>query len=557
MVSKIARIISIIRHFRAPKQLIIALFFAILSTFPYVLHSFQPGFQGLTVIRDKDYGNYESRLERALSGHPEEADNAITPVGSGIEGGQVAGMEVIVGTLFGWTGLRAPALAVGITPLFVFINVVLLFLLFRKLGFPERWALLGTALYVFILFHVIARVMHPGWSFVPAFAALLSFLHLWEKPTFLRGVLIGFLFALLPYLYFWHWTFVWATAGSALLIDIFAQGKESVVRKHPAPLVVAAALAILLAIPFALKTLETFSHPFAEQMTFRGGFLHTRMVESVPRSVLLLVQLGFFLSLFRTNADRWEYRAVLALLLGVFLALHQNILHGTLLMFSSHFEPHFTLVTLIVAGHVLLRPTPLFRRFIIVGITALFLAGAAKDYLPGYKFFFPGAFPQEAHLRDQHLAAPIVILSENGTRDVVLTDSDTGRVITAFTDEAILYTTHMRFLLISDEEMAERYCLSEELFSMDPPRSHRALYMEYNAVLDSSEMRAKEKELVDAACARVRADPEASLRQYGVTHVLWNFAIKERWNVTQHHFPLKVVAASESWALFELLPEKL
>ncbi|MEK7137623.1 MAG: hypothetical protein AAB853_05055, partial [Patescibacteria group bacterium] len=238
MFSKIARIVSIIRHFRAPKQLLLALFFALLSFFPYVLHSFQPGFQGLTVIRDKDYGNYESRLERALSGHPEEADNAITPVGSGIEGGQIAGMEMIVGTLFRWTGLRAPALAVGITPFFVFVNVLLLFLLFRTLGFPEPWALFGTTVYIGILFHVIARVMHPGWSFVPAFAALLSFLHLWRTPSWIFAILTGLLFSLLPYLYFWHWTFVWATAGSALLIDIFAQGKESVVRKHPAPFVV-------------------------------------------------------------------------------------------------------------------------------------------------------------------------------------------------------------------------------------------------------------------------------------------------------------------------------
>ena len=539
--------------FRLPSvpraTLLLALTFALLSLFPYVLHPLSSSYEGLTVIRDKDYGNYFGRLERALSGHFREASNGITPVGSGIEGAQNAGLEIALGALFSWTTLPAPTLSVLLTPLFVFLFCLLLFALFRVLEFSERLSLTLTAVYVFLLLHVVLRVMHPGWSFVPALAALVSFFHFIKKPTATLAVCTGILLGLLPSIYLWSWTYVWAVVGSFVGFSVLIKKQEgnsqfSILNSQFFTLVI---VTLLVSLPFFLHLQELTQHPLYDTVALRGGFLHTRSVESLPRSLLLLLQAFLFLSLFPQKKKEWSYIIVLSLLLGILIAMHQNLVHGTLLMFSSHFYPHLVLSTTAVLGYVLSRTVPPLQKYTIAGISLLFLAGAAYDYLPGYIFFVPDS----DHYRDQLLAEPIQLLRDNGTRDTVLTDASTGRVLTSFTDEGIVYTTHTRFLFLSDEEMAERYCLSQ-LFAPDPPDAYRALYMEYNAVLDSPQMRAREETLVSDACRDVRADPLPFLRTYGVTHVLWNQERQPEWLITRYPLPLTVLASSNRWLLLQL-----
>lgn len=510
-----------------------------------ILHRFHPAFQGFTVIRDKDYGNYYSRLERALLGHGEEATNAITPIGSGIEGVQSAGIEQVVGFLFGWTGLPAPTLAVVLAPFFMLVLFFLFYFLFRLLEFNSHWSLGMASVYFIILFHVVSRVVHPGWSFIPTIAALVSFLRFSKKPSLILALTTGVLLGILPYLYFWHWTFAWAVVGSAATLSLIVEK-----RKDHAPWALLVFVTLIVALPFFIHLIRLFGDPLYAEVALRGGFLTTRGVESVPRSVLLTVQTAFFLSLLSLYKGEWSYRAVLSLLLGILIAMHQNLFHGHLLMFSSHFYPHLVLSSLIAGGWVMLHRAPLLQRASIAGIAVLFLAGAAYDYLPGYKFFIP----HESDFQDQHLLEPIRLLRDNHTNDVVLTDEHTGRVLTAWTEEGIVYTTHTRFLFISDEEMAERYCLSE-LFSQEMPDPKRALYMEYNAVLDSPAMRERERTLVQYACERVRKDPLSALRKYGVTHVLWDEAMRPEWNVMQYSLPLHVVASSNEWLLLALPKE--
>ena len=218
-------------------------------------------------------------------------------------------------------------------------------------------------------------------------------------------------------------------------------------------------------------------------------------------------------------------------------------------MFSSHFYPHLVLSSLVAGAWVMIHPVAMMQRMAIAGISLLFLAGAVVDYLPAYDSFLP----RENAMRDQHLHDPIRLLRRNAVRDVVLTDAHTGRVLTSFSEDGIVYTTHARFLLISDEDMAERFCLSE-LFSPSPPDAYRAIYMEYNAVLDSQAMRERERTLVRAACGRVREEPLPSLRKYGVTHVLWNRSRRPEWNVLLYDLPLEVVANGDAWLLLALRP---
>ncbi len=530
----------------------VALLFALAAAIPYVLHALSPSFERLTVIRDKDYGNYYSRLERSLSGYPEEADNGITEVGSGINGAQAAGLEVALGMLLGWTGVPAPTLSVVLTPLFVFTLFLLFFFLFRVLEFSPSASLGMASLYFFTLFHVVSRVMHPGWSFVPTIAALSSFFHFWKRPSLSLAILTGILLGILPYLYFWSFTYVWAVVACAVLLLLFCTPRLRSGPSAPSHLqiVLLAFITLFVSHPFFIHLLNLWSHPLYNAVAFRGGFLTETIIESYPRSILLTLQVGFFLSLFRERKKEWSYLAVLSLLLGIFLAMHQNLLHGTLLMFSSHYYPHLMLSTLVAAGYVLSQPVPRLQRYAILAISALFLAGAAYDYLPGYKFFLP----TEAQFSDQHLKRPIEILRDNETEDIIVTDAHTGRVLTSFLPEGIVYTSHARFLLISDEEMAERYCVSN-VFSVQSPDPYRALYIEYRAELDTPEARKRERDLVNGACARVRTDPLSYLRKYHVTHILWNQHISDEWNILQYKLPLKALESSSDWILLELLPE--
>lgn len=528
--------------------LLLAMVFALLAIFPYVLHTFHPSFQGFTVIRDKDFGNYYSRFERALTGHPEEAGNGITPVGSGITGMQDAGMEAAIGTPLSWTGLSAPPLAIIISAMLTGVSFFLFYSLFLLLGYSHRLSLLVSSTYYFVLLHVVSRVVHPGWSLVLVLLSLLSFIRFLQAPTLLRAIVAGLLLALLPYVYFWAWTYVWAVCFFAALFFAFTSADDGI-RKRVLRLSPIVAVLLLLSLPVVWRVLFTLKGPLGEEVFLRSDFLDTRGVESPIRSVLILVQALLVFSLFPRYKRDSRYVWVLACLFGIVAAMHQNVLHGKLLMFSSHFYPFLMISTLIAGcfalsmprgkhpaphqvnmslnGSAMLRAFSL-RDVLILFITLLFLAGAAVDYLPGYKFFVP-TFP---NFSDQHLLPAIAVL-QGGERETVLTDMTTGRVVTAWTDSGIVYTTHSRFLFISDADMAERYCVST-LFSPTFPEAHRALYMEYNAILDSKEMRDRERALVSEACTRVRKAPLEYLRKYGITHVLWNSEGQPDWKMKMY-----------------------
>lgn len=531
------------RSIRPEMLLLCAVFAGCLAILPYVVHTFHPAYQGLTVSRDKDYANYFSRLERALKGHPEEASNGITPIGSGVKGMQEAGMERIIGAFFGWTKLDAPPLGVIVSALVTVLLFLLFFALFRELAFPPRWALSMMLLYFVILFPSLSRVMHPSWNFVFMVGGLISFLRYWKRPTLTTLLLSILLLGVLPSLYFWSWTYAWATAGSIALLSLFSAPEHNILRRHP-PFVFALGIGVLLvATPFFVQTARLFGNPLYPEVAIRASFLYRRTVESPIRTTLLLVQSVALLSLFRRYRTDRSYIACLGMLLGIVIAMHQNVIHTRVLMFASHFYPHLLLSTLVCGAWVLLQNVPKIQKAMVALIAATFLAAGAYDYLSLNSFFVPTAFD----FRDQHLAGAVALL-QNGKRDTILSDAITGRVITSWTDDGIVYTSHTRFLFVTDAQMAERYCVSQlPAPTVDP---YKALYIEYNRVLDSPQMREREKALVDEACARVKTDPIGYMRKYGVTHVLWNRKDKPDWKVNAQAWRLAPVGQGSGWTLW-------
>lgn len=516
-----------------------------LTALPYALHTLSPKYHGLIVMRDKDYANYYSRLERSLSGYPEEAENGITPVGSGIRGVQTAWMEHMLGMLFAWTGLSAPALSIGFTAVFTPFLFLLLFLLFCTIGLPGRTALAMTGGLFMIMFHGFSRVMHPGWSFVPTIAALLGTV-IWAR-TQKRSMLLcaAILLGILPSIYFWHWTWSWATVAAFFGILACAHGRAFWQRRRTLDLLLALCLTLALSFPFALRTAMLIRDSRYPEVSIRASFLEQRYPESPTRSVLILIMLMALLTGWRRHKMTLQYSAPLALMLGVTIALHQNIVHAKVLMFASHYEPHMLIAAIAAFAALQLLPFPTIARWCGSAAAVLLLAGGMYDYAFAHRFFTP----EPIDFRDQHLA-PAIRFFDNGVLDTVLTDATTGRILTAFTPDGILYTTHSRFLFISDALLAEHYCMSQ-LFKENPP-SERVLYNEYNRVLWSSAMQERQRRLVGEACKRVQSDPLGHMRQYGVDYILWNQKQEPDWHVDTKVLPLEEVASGSGWTIWRL-----
>lgn len=524
-------------------------FFAViagfLSVLPYLLHTMNPAFEGLTIMRDKDYANYDSRLQRVLVGHPEEASNAITPIGSGIDGLQVAGVEQVVGVLFGWIPVDAPTLSVIVTGVLTPILFVLFYLLFTTLCFSNRWALGMTLVLFSVMFHGLTRVVHPGWSFVPTIAALLAFFLFFRKPSVTHLLLGIFLLGLMPYIYFWSWTWSWAVVGSFVLLSLFSGPDINLLRRSPVFTVLLALGILLLAVPFALQTISLFGNAIYPEVSIRASFLHQRFPESPIRSAILLCQLVALFSLYKSYRSDWTYTAVLSFLMGITLAMHQNVLHERVLMFASHYYPHLLISTTICGAWVLVRKVWMPARIAVAGIAAVFLLAGVSDYFFAHAFFVPK--PED--FRDQHLASAIASLKDQ-PRQTVLTDADTGRIVTAWTDHGIVYTTHARFLFISDADLVERYCVAE--IANPHPEENRVLDFEYNRILQSDDYQTYQHQLITETCARVKADPLTYFRKYDVALFLWNKDQRPMWNVDALRLGLEKVSTGDEWVLWRV-----
>ena len=99
--------------------------------------------------------------------------------------------------------------------------------------------------------------------------------------------------------------------------------------------------------------------------------------------------------------------------------------------------------------------------------------------------------------------------------------------------------------MISDQEYAERYCLSE-IFNPQGPDFHW---------LGSEVVETQEPTLIDARarqfqidCQPVLHDPRSFLRFYNVTMVLWNEKLRPDWQIDP--LLVKKIEQGEGWSLW-------
>ena len=268
---------------------------------------------------------------------------------------------------------------------------------------------------------------------------------------------------------------------------------------------------------------------------------------------MTLCSLLLFLSL-QKNEEKVRVSILpLALVLGAWTVMHQNLFHGVLLSFSSHYYP-FVCLAMVAASawslnHSLrsgtgqaLNPLLLFFRFGIVGITAVFLVLGAWDY----RLTWSLPFASREHLTFQHLA-PVLRHLDDGTRENVLTDYRTAQMVTNWTDDDTVFTPYVRHLLLSNQEFAERYCLTE----LSNPEGPDIAWIAWETLqIRAQDLLPKRMNEFQAVCDDFLTDLKGALEKYRVDYLLWNQRERPTWKIDETLFTK--VEEGESWSLWRL-----
>ncbi len=513
---------------------------------PFFLYTQRAEYQGLVPFRSADDGTYENRIQTALLGRFDEVDNGIT--GPGIRGAGSALVERVTGFLLQGTGLRGPeaaaVLIVTIAPLFFLFFVLFL----RSIGITAAWSLIITAVYTLMMLGTLQRPVNLSFTLPFTALTLLLFSKARQKGNAILILLAALCIGLLPGIYFWAWTFLWAGIACVYLLHAFLPAsplKHSQIRS----LVFIAGIALLVTIPLLTHTwLMQLSQPtFADVGAERSGMYHSYEIESPVRSFLFLVLTLAGLSLFfRKKEQRISLILPAGLMLGGFLAMHQNVIHGKDLMFSSHYYPFLCLAAVTLSAWVFTFDRVRYRiksieSWFIIGATVVLLAAGFSDYRISWILPFAPA----KHLDLQHLA-PVLNQLNDGDRQMILSDPWSALMVKAWTDDDVVFTPYVQSLYVSDEEYIERYCLAESFGQIPVER----IAFELTQYFSIEKLPARMAQ-VQEVCDRFLADSAKALRRYGVEFVLWNKKSRPDWMLDSRQFT--DVSTGEGWSLWRVV----
>lgn len=558
-------------------QVVMTLGIALLVALPFFLYTLRPDYHGLVPIRVSDDGMYYGHLQSALLGRYSEVTNGITA--PPVRGAGPAFLELVAGFLFSWTDLHGPQVSLFFTVLIAPLILPLLIALLRSMGISRAVSLMATLVYTFVFLSPLQRPVHMSWSLPLSILVLLLLSQAWKTQRPLTVMLAGTALAVFPAIYFWSWTYLWAVGGSLLLVHLLFTDAGLEKKKRTIALLTAGAIALALSAPYFMQLWELkAAHPSFAEVALRSNVVSSRWVESLPRSILLTVLAASSLLLVWRGSERKSGLLPLALVLAAFAVMHQNLVHGTDFMFSSHYYPYVCLAATVMAAWALNQSTaePELRsvhgrelgcaphrrcsvwcwgsgqafehrfqhifQYSIMGIAATFLLAGAWDY----KMAWTLPFASPAHLTMQHLA-PALKLLEDGTRETVLSDFSSSQMVTSWTDDDVVFTPYVRHLLVSNGEFAERYCLSE-LANPVGPDFH---WIAWEATqVQSAHLYSERREEFQRLCTTLFADPRAALRKYGVDLLLWNHRERPTWKVPSELF--EKVGEGEDWSLYRL-----
>ncbi len=520
---------------------------------PQFLYRIQPESQGILVHMNSDEYQYLARLEEALTGRPEQAAQPYVgdPYSPGMH---FALIEQAEGALFRWTGWRAATVFQIMDTVIPMLLFFALFALFRFAGFSRPRSLTGVFLFVLPLLYSLNRPIHQRESFLLVLITILLCIFAIERRSSAAAIIGGVMLGVLFGVYLWAWMFSWAYVGLLLLWELIAWWSKrrsvSLLRSRVGLLILTVGIGLIAASPFLLSIVRSMSHPLYDEMAFRQGMFFSHVPESWIYSVLFLIMSAVLL-IARRRLPELKGTKQYAILfpLTVFVVINQQVIHGHVLAFTSH----FTFAIALASVCVFLLSTQRFHPLLLVtlGVSALMLAAITWDNRPGFRLYTI----RTDRFHEQHFSSLLPIL-DRMPRTRVLSDDTTSAFIAASTRHDIVSSIYLESALMPSEEIAERWCLTVLSISPDQRRIREQIHLVWpdaNAANRGTDVREREVRMVEDACSRLDADPKGALEKYGVQYVLWDALGHPDWDVRRLKVPLTLVSEDEgNWVLYKI-----
>jgi|GEM_PF-5680166 len=535
--------------------------FALIIAIPFVTYFMQPEYQGLIPMRTLDDGTYYSHIQSAVLGRYDEISNSITSPEFAIQGTSPGLQELFLGSIFSWTGLRGPEVSALSMILLTPLIIPLLALLFGRWGTKRGVSLAAACVYSCIFLAPLQRPVNLSLALPLCVLCLLLIALTWQRKSIALAMGTGVLLAILPGAYFWVWTFVWLTAAILFLLDwlFVPQSSEKDLRLRL--LLLMGGVALLVSLPILVRSWYVIaSHPLFEEVAYyRSSIYPTHAVDSIPRALLLLAVVFSVVWFLRRKLQ--EHPALLfpaSMVIAIFIAQHQNLIHGKDFSFSPHYYPFVCLSVVALSTWVLSHYRPVVRSvkdvwhsvkthlaaWITVGVTAIFLLAAMWDY----RIMWHILFAAKNQLQDQHLASVLEQLHDE-TRQTVLTDLRTGLLIKSWTDDDIVWVQYMQHLLVSNAEFARRACT----ISMFEPAGPDIESIAFHTVqFEGMFMLPDRVRQFSTICQEALQHKSQLLKEYGVDLLLWNERQHPNWAIDPALF--EQISEGEGWSLWKIRP---
>jgi len=250
---------------------------------------------------------------------------------------------------------------------------------------------------------------------------------------------------------------------------------------------------------------------------------------------------------------------------AVFVVINQQVVHGHVLAFTSH----FTFAIALASVCAFLLSIPLFGAGIRIrewfdyahhrgvllllslGASALMIAAITWDNRHGLRLY--AINPTRFH--EQHFSTLLPIL-DGMPRTRILSDSATSAFIAAETSHDVVTSVYLESSFLPSEEIAERWCLTVlplQLAERHLSEQIHLVWPDANAANLGTDVRERELKMVEEACKRMDGDPKGALGKYGVEYVLWDQLRNPEWNVKRLKVSLtKVEEDKGNWVLYRV-----
>lgn len=462
-----------------------------------------------------------------------EVSDPILPGPDAPRGLQMSFFEMLGGSLFGFLGLSAPALTILLSILFAPLSLIFLTLLAERLGCTRRVAVVSGIFYFLLVAGPLRRVIHQSWSLPYVLGTLLLLLAWWKSPTRAKTIGLGVLLGLVPGIYVWSWTYLWAVFGIFIGLSIAERLQYRDTEEAKAMfwrVLKVGCIAIVTALPFFVLMWTNAQHPESAVVSIRSSLIHAREFESLTRSAVLFC-FTLLTVLWMVRSQEWKRTIPLgSFIIALFVVLHQQFITGLVLSYWTHYYMYVAAASVLAIAVLLSLSRRGLVEYGMIALASVFLLAACIDY-SGPMYITSPLYRYKDY---QHLRGLTDALSATTGSTVVLSDPETSLIIGTHTDIALAYTEYLRHVLISTRELADRYCLTE-LSKGSPPDTvllaHNVKELSGAGQAATEEVYKQNIEVMKEACAWVTASPARALQQYGVTHLAWDEKNYPEWKI--------------------------